>query len=108
MNIVYNKILVYDSKGRAEIVSSNIPQYNIHPWHTHPIITDGDSNYEFIDELSEKLGITFPYYRDNEESKEMMDTLSKMKSQSFETFLDHNKERYVIHSLEDVRNKDIN
>ena len=109
MNIVYNKILVYDSKGRAEMVSSNIPQYNIHPWHTHPLRDGGpDGNYEFIDELGEKFGITFPYYRNNEESKEMMDVLTKIKSQSFETFLDHNKERYVIHSLEDVRNKNIN
>lgn len=109
MNIVYNKILVYDPKGQVELVSSNIPQYNIHPWHTHPLKEGGfDGNYEFIDELSEKLGITFPYYRDNMESKEVMDCLVKLKSQSFEIFLDHNIYRHKIFSLDEIRNKDIN
>ncbi len=107
MNIVYNKILVYDPQGRPELVSSNIPKYNIHPWHTHPIIKDGDGNYEFIDELSNKLGISFPYRRTGNESREMMDTLIKLKSQSFEVFLDHEIHKHNILLLDEVVDKNI-
>ena len=110
MNLVYNQILVYDHQGRPEFVSSNIPQYNIHPWHTHPLLKshDEDGNYEFIDQLGEKLGIKFPYKRISGEGKELMDHFHPLRSQSFEVFLDHDVFRHKIFTLNEVKSGDVN
>ncbi len=110
MNIVYNKILVYDPHGRVEFVSSNIPDYNIHPWHTHPLLVEGDNdgNYDCIDELSEKINIKFPYRRSGSESNEVMGFLVKLRSQSLEVFLDHDYHRHNIYSLEQIKELDVN
>jgi len=108
MNIVYNKILVYDPQGNVEFVTSNIPKYNIHPWHTHPLISDGDGNYECIDELSKKIGIEFPFRRSGNETKEFMESLVRLKSQSFEVFLDHNYRRHNIYSIDEIKKMNIN
>ena len=105
MNLVYNEIFVYDTQGRPEFVSSNLPSYNIHPWHTHTLLTehDRDGNYEFINILSDKLGIVFPYKRTGDESKEIMDHFHCLRSQSFEVFLDHDVFRHKIYTLDDIK-----
>ena len=110
MNLVYNRVLVYDTQGRPEFVSSNIPQYNIHPWHTHPLLKshDVDGNYEFIDQLENKLGVKFPYQRKGGESKVIMDHLHPLRSQSFEVFLDHDVFRHNIFTLDEIKKLDLN
>ena len=110
MNIVYNEILVHDPQGNVEFVNSNIPEYNIHPWHTHPLLKEGDNdgNYVNIEQISKKIGIELPFKRVGDESQEIMDVLVKLRSQSFEVFLDHDYHRHNIYSLEQIKELDVN
>jgi hypothetical protein len=110
MNIVYNEILVHDPQGNVEFVNSNIPEYNIHPWHTHPLLKEGDNdgNYVNIEQISKKIGIELPFKRVGNESQEIMDVLVKLRSQSFEVFLDHDYHRHNIYSLEQIKELDVN
>jgi len=110
MNIVYNKILVYDPHGRVEFVSSNIPDYNIHPWHTHPLLKEGDKdgNFNNLEEIAKSIGVTFPLKRKTNLDNKIMDTLIKFRGQSFEVFLDHDYHRHNIYSIDEIKNLDIN
>ena len=99
MIFVYNRILTYDVNGKRQYVSSNLHNYDIHPWHT------GD--YHRLELIEERFNIKFPYQRTDDESEELNEFCERFRSQSFEVFLDHRWGEHEILTLDEVANKNV-
>ncbi len=73
INVAYDKILVYDEAGFPLYATSNVANYDIHPWHTITSIP--------LEETEKKLGITFPYVIRKDDSNELKHELFQFASQ---------------------------
>lgn len=92
INVAYSKILVLDRDGNYMYPGSNIPDYDIHPWHTFDFIN--------IDLVQEQLGITFPYRLDENTPVEVAEVLNRLGSQKFEDFLDNTDGNFRIGTVD--------
>ena len=81
INVAYNKILVYDENGNPLYATSNVANYDIHPWHTITSIP--------IEETEKKLAIKFPYTMKSDDSGYIRHELFQFASQNIENILDN-------------------
>ena len=87
INVAYDRILVYDEKNNPLYATSNVANYDIHPWHTITSIP--------LEETEEKLGIKFPYTIKDNDSHELKHELFQFASQNIENILDNTYETFI-------------
>ena len=76
INVAYDKILVYDENGLPLYATSNVSNYDIHPWHTITSIP--------LEETEKKLGIKFPYRIKSNDTHHLRHELFQFASQNIE------------------------
>jgi hypothetical protein len=92
INVAYDKIMVYDKHNEPLYATSNVADYDIHPWHT---IT-----HKPIPEIEDELNIKFPYYLKGDESNKLMSDLYQFASQNLESILDNTYETMVKNTVQ--------
>lgn len=81
INVAYNKIIVYDVNNTPLFATSNIENYDVHPWFT---ITSKSTNI-----VEQELGIQFPYTLSKNDSPSIVSTLNKYANQNLEYIIDN-------------------
>lgn len=95
INVAYNEILVYSTEGNKLFPSSNLLDYDIHPWHTVDRAT--------LEKIKHKYGIEYPYRLQSEDSKELREDLNKLNSQDFSFMVDsHNRNSFNMCTVDEV------
>jgi hypothetical protein len=97
INVAYNKILVYDETGNPLYATSNVANYDIHPWHTITSIP--------LEETEKKLGIKFPYTIKSDDSGYIRHELFQFASQNIENILDNTYDTFRKGTLEEFYSK---
>jgi len=97
INVAYNKILVYDEHGVPLYATSNVANYDIHPWHTITSIP--------LEETEEKLGIKFPYTINKNDTNELKHELFQFASQNIENILDNTYDTFIKGTVEEFYSK---
>jgi hypothetical protein len=81
INVAYNRIIVYDVNNIPLFATSNIENYNVHPWHTIAC--------KPLSIIEDELGIKFPHTYSQSDSELIKSTLSKYTSQNLEHIFDN-------------------
>lgn len=94
INIAYNQVISYDQSGNIVHVNSNLPDYDIHPWHT--------ANCSGLKEIEDKYSIKIPYILQQDDNEFLVKELDRFYSQALEIFLDNSEGTFKPVLLEDV------
>jgi hypothetical protein len=97
INVAYDKILVYDEKNNPLYATSNVANYDIHPWHTITSIP--------LEETEEKLGIKFPYTIKSNDNNELKHELFQFASQNIENILDNTYKTFIKGTIDEFYSK---
>ena len=97
INVAYDKILVYDENGLPLYATSNVANYDIHPWHTITSIP--------LEETEKKLGIKFPYRIKSNDTHHLKHELFQFASQNIENILDNTYNTFKKGTVEEFCSK---
>lgn len=97
INVAYNRILVYDENNNPLYATSNVANYDIHPWHTITSIP--------LEETEQKLGIKFPYRIKVDDTNELKHELFQFASQNIENILDNTYNTFKKGTVEEFYSK---
>ena len=97
INVAYNRILVYDENDVPLYATSNVANYDIHPWHTITSIP--------LEQTEKKLGIKFPYKIKANDRHELKHELFQFASQNIENILDNTYNTFKKGTVEEFYSK---
>lgn len=95
INVAYNEILIKRYGGRNLYPSSNLIDYDIHPFHT--------VDRETIEHFKVKYGIEYPYQLKSEEPDHFMDDINRLNAHDFMFLIDKSDvNRSIVRTVDEV------